>query len=186
MSTAVYAPGGILISMPAAELAKLCRGLGTTLPLQGTDDGHGKPIDGPTLLWAMSGRESSFGRNMKPRHEPAYDSGGRYSKNNEIVNGLKKWGSAFACSYGPLQIMACNAKGCTPDELAHDPEASLGASVAQLRIVVLGEQHAHTIAEICECWNGGHLGATTTPGYAAEVQAHYAAGLPETGTAVTA
>ena len=64
--------------------------------------------------------------------------------------------------------------------------SSLGASVAQLRIVVLGEQHAHTIAEICECWNGGHLGATTTPGYAAEVQAHYAAGLPETGTAVTA
>jgi hypothetical protein len=173
MSSPAQAP---VTSVPKAMLAAWCNLYGASLhaDLAMTDDGCGKPIDGPRLLWALSGQESSFGQNMKPRHEPAYDVGGRYWRNSPVVNvGIAKYGSAYACSYGPLQIMASNAKGYTPAELG-DPEKALAASVAFLRLAVLQRQKARTIAEICESWNGGHVGATTVPGYTEHVERYYA------------
>ena len=166
----------LVAAMPRAELARLCKIFGASLTpdLAGTDDGSGKPIDGARLLWAISGRESSFGKNMTPRHEPAYDVGGLYWRTSEEVKqGVGRYGRDFACSYGPLQIMACNASGHTPEELGSDPEAALGAAVAHLKIIILYRQMAKTIAEICQCWNGGHIGARTTPGYVGEVMRHY-------------
>src|SRR4051794_28343504 len=121
MSNAIAAaPSGIVCSMPGKELARLCLQHGAEMQryLVDSDDGFGKPIDAALLLWAMSGRESTFGKNLKPRHEPAYDTGGKYA----VASQLAKFGSAYACSYGPLQIMACNAKMFTPAELASDPE----------------------------------------------------------------
>jgi hypothetical protein len=148
---------------PAADLAM-------------TDDGCGKPIEGPRLLWALSGQESSFGQNMKPRHEPAYDVGGRYWRNSPVVSvGIAKYGSAYACSYGPLQIMASNAKGYTPPELAGDPEKALAAAVARLRVDVLVRQKARTIAEICDCWNTGNDKDKNVPvEYIEHVERYYA------------
>jgi hypothetical protein len=165
----------VVLSMTKEELTRLCILYGASLDreLAHTSDGGGKPIDGARLLWAMSGRESSFGQNMKPRHEPAYDVGGRYANLPEVKQGLEQFGSAFACSYGPLQIMACNARGFTPSELEADPEKALAAAVAMLRLTVLGAQKAATLEHICQAWNAGHVGAKCTPGYEWEVRHYY-------------
>jgi hypothetical protein len=165
----------IVCTMPKSELARLCTLYGSTLDLANTDDGDGKPIDGPSLLWAMSGRESNFGRNLHPRHEPSYDVNGYYwSRSTEIKRGVAVYGEAFACSYGPLQIMACNARGFTVPELASDPDKALEAAVARLRVEVLGRQKARTIEAICDAWNTGnwHDGHIPTE-YIADVRHHY-------------
>ena len=73
-----------------------------------------------------------------------------------MKDGIAKWGRDFACSFGPLQIMACNAKGFTPVELGMSPETAFAAAVARLRIEVLGRQKAHTLAAICDAWNTGN------------------------------
>ena len=166
--------------MTKDQMIALCRQYGPSLDLDlgNTDDGSGHPIDGATLLWAMSGRESDFGANMKPRHEPAYDVGGPYSKTIAAIAGLNKWHSAFACSYGPLQIMAVNAPGFECDEMLAFPERALLAAVMRLKATVLIAQKAHTIQDICECWNAGHIGGTTTPGYVDEVTQYYLRGIP--------
>lgn len=146
-------------SMDRSHLAGLCKTFGATLQsaLAGSSDGMGKPIDAALLLWAMSGRESMFGHDLGPRHEPAYDIGGSlYRQSEELQQGIALYGRDFACSYGPLQIMAVNAKGCTPRELGSDPDLAMGAAVARLRIHVLGAQGARTIGDICDCWNTGN------------------------------
>jgi hypothetical protein len=173
-----FPPGAetrVVLSMAKEELARLCRlhGAGLDQDLVHTDDGSHQPIDGARLLWALSGRESGFGRNMKPRHEPAYDAGGHYANRPEISEGLEKYGSAFACSYGPLQIMACNARGFTPTELAAEPEKAVMAAVAMLRLTVLRAQNAATLEQICQAWNAGHVGGRCTPGYEQEVRHFY-------------
>jgi hypothetical protein len=174
----VYAPNtGIIVQMPKQELANLCRKHGAELDTITTDDGTGKPLDGARLLWAMAGRESSFGQNMTPRHELAYDLGGIYAKNPQQAAGLQKYGRIFACSYGPLQIMACNAPRYTPSELAEDAEMALIAAADRLENYVIAHQGAKTLADIGQCWNGGHKGATTTPGYVEDITKYYAAGL---------
>lgn len=159
MSTAVTPLHPLVLSIPSAQLQSLCKLYGATLQadLAGSDDGTGAPINGAQLLWAMSGRESSFGRDIKPRHEPVYDMNGRYwRKFDWCKQGVQMYGRDFACSYGPLQIMACNAKGFTPYELGSDPEKAMQAAVAFMRLDVLRRQKARTIDEICDCWNTGN------------------------------
>jgi hypothetical protein len=164
-----------------SELAEICQQHGSLLQpyLSDCTDPDGKMLDGPKLLWAMSGRESSFGQDMKPRHEPAYDVGGVYWKlSQEVKDGCALYGHDFACSYGPLQVLAVNTKGWTPEEMGKDPFAALEAACMFLKNYVLGRKRAHTLAEICQCWNGGHVGATTTAGYVDEVTKYYRAGIP--------
>jgi hypothetical protein len=176
MSTPIQTPDHpVALSMPKADLVKLCMIYGSTLDFSETDDGIGKPIDGPTLLWALCGRESNFGRNLKPRHEPAYDVNGCYWRRSAVIKaGVAQWGPAFACSYGPLQIMACNAHGFTPVEMGSDPEKAFQAAVARLRIEVLGRQKARTIDEICDSWNTGNDKDANVPTeYIADVRHHY-------------
>jgi hypothetical protein len=133
----------------------------------------GLHLDGARLLLAMAGRESSFGANLKPRHEPAYDFGGHYAKNPEVIAGLGKYGSAFACSYGPLQVLAVNAIGFSPGELGAKPETAMLAAVGFLNRYAIGHWECRTLKAICETWNGGHPDATTTPGYVDEVTKYY-------------
>lgn len=170
-----------MFSMPKKDLAQICKLLGVGLQQHLSDctDAEGKPLDGPKLLWALSGRESSFGQNMKPRHEPAYDVGGAYWKvSDEVKEGCALYGRDFACSYGPLQVLAVNAQAWTPEELGKDPYIAMVAARSFIREYVIKRKRAHTLAEICQCWNGGHVGATTTPGYVEEVTHHYLAGIP--------
>lgn len=170
-----------MYSMPKSELADLCRAHGQLLQpyLLNCKDPDGAQLDGAKLLWAMSGRESSFGQNMTPRHEPAYDVNGAYWKiSQEVKDGIAQYGRDFACSYGPLQVLAVNAKGWTPEEMGKDPLAAMEGAVTFLRLYVIQRKRARSLAEICQCWNGGHIGATTTPGYVEEVTKYYRAGIP--------
>lgn len=170
-------PTPVLVhSMDRNHLVTLCKTYGATLDpmLAATDDGFGKPLAGAQLLWALCGRESIFGKDLGPRHEPAYDVGGSfYRESAELQQGVALYGRDFACSYGPLQVMACNAKGHTPRELGADPDTAMGAAVGFLRIRALQHFGAKTLEQICQVWNGGHLGATTTAGYFEEVRHHY-------------
>ena len=133
-------------------------------------------IDGAQLLWAISGNESSFGSDCTPRHEPAFDVGGIYGDNAVMKPLLEKFGSAAACSYGPWQIMFCNAPpGFTPDDLSRLP---LVARVTVLFLnSLLDRFHPQDLAGIGECWNAGHTMAVPLPGvarYVNELVANYA------------
>lgn len=135
-------------------------------------------VDGAQLLWALAGVESSFGQNTKPRHEPAYDVGGRYD--NAVMQPLlERWGSAAACSYGPLQIMLVNAPGYVPadfDDLPTAMRASLSFLNRQLR-----SRKPQTLAEIGQVWNSGRIASQPSAAvqdYIRKLTASYAVAMP--------
>ena len=143
-----------LTSVPREVVAALC--LKYAGPLPGTDDGVGNHVDGARLLWAISGNESSFGANCKPRHEPAYDVDGLYYKRSQLVRNLvRQFGSDGACSYGPWQLMLCNAHH-SPAELRSDPAVACEDAVHYIRFYVLGFRKARTLAEILDTYNTGN------------------------------
>jgi hypothetical protein len=128
-------------------------------------------VDGTLLLWAIAGVESSFGVDCQPRHEPAYDTGGLYAKNAPMPGLLMNFGSAAACSYGPWQLMLCDAPlGFAPaqfDVLDNCARATLGDLNRKLRMF-----RPQTVAQIGDCWNAGHI--TPDPGYEAKLKITYA------------
>ena len=133
-------------------------------------------VDGSQLLWALSGNESSFGANVTPRHEPAYDVGGVYGDGPVMKSLLARYGSAAACSYGPWQIMFCNVPaGWSPSDMDDLPKAAR-ATVLFLNSL-LERFTPWTLAEVGECWNGGHTMETPPPGvarYVHDLIANYA------------
>lgn len=154
-------------------VANLCRGYAGMLWLPpGVDDGQ--------LMWAISGNESSFGANCAPRHEPAFDKGGIYG-NSAIMNPLlAKFGSAAACSYGPWQMMFCNAPdGTTPDAFNDIAVAfRLSAGFLNQR---LAKYRPSSLADVGEIWNGGHPMMTPSAQVASYVQRlsqNYAVPIP--------
>ena len=187
----VIAHGGTLLSIPRAEFNRLCLKYGPQLNLEGCTIGllpsvvkSGSPagtavvadgvIDGVRLLVAMGGRESNFGANLRPRHETAYDINGRFWRDSSLLQKyIAEHGWDGACSYGPLQIMAVNAKDCTPEQLAADADLAMQAAVEFLNRYVLGHWHARTLEAICRTYNGGNPRAATTAGYTEEVWQHY-------------
>ncbi|HVW78503.1 MAG TPA: hypothetical protein VHB45_12880 [Alloacidobacterium sp.] len=164
------------------QLAKICGVYGASLSssLLGIADPDGKPLDGARLLWAISGCESSFGANLKPRHEPAYDVGGEYSTHPPMPELLEKFGSAAACSYGPWQILFVNApEGFRPSDF-DDLQFAAQATTAFLG-KLLRACRPTTLAEIASCWNAGHVQNPLSPGvarYAADLTRYYAEPLP--------
>ena len=133
-------------------------------------------ITGPQLLWAISGNESRFGKNCSPRHEPAFDVGGVYSDGPVMKPLLAKYGSAAACSYGPWQIMFCNAPNTyTPQSF--DNLTQCAQATVQLLNKFLRRWQPLSLATIGECWNAGRPVAIPTAGvgrYIVELAANYA------------
>jgi hypothetical protein len=166
-----------ITTMLRPELARLCLLYGPILQadLRNVSDELGGIVDGSKLLWAMSGRESSFGKNLGPRFEPAYYIGGSlYAHSAELQHGVSVYGRDFSCSYGPLQVMAVNARGFKLEEIAGSPEKALQAAVARLRVEVLQRQRAATISQICDSWNTGNFRDHIVPlDYIKEVRHHY-------------
>lgn len=130
------------------EVARACRAWGGSLWLP-------PEIDGRKLLWALSGCESSFGENCTPRHEPAFDVGGKYSTAPEQAKLLEDFGHAGACSYGPWQILLVNCRpGTSPEHMTNLDRCGLETTVF-LNARILKGEGAKTVAEIAEAYNSG-------------------------------
>ena len=128
-------------------------------------------VDGAQLLWAMSGNESGFGTNCTPRHEKAFDAGGIYGSHAPMPSLIALYGSpAAASSYGPLQVMLCNAGGLAPAGF-DDIDQAFAASVSYLN-TLLRRFKPQSLDEIGECWNAGHI--TPDPDYTTKLEANYA------------
>lgn len=144
-------------SFPKEQIGKLCKQFG---PLLHTPEG----INGVQLLWAIAGNESSFGANCRPRHEPAYDVGGKYADHKL----LEAYGSDAACSYNAWQIMFPNAPGFTPKELREDPEKACIATVGFLNRRIFDHLKAKDLDEVAHYYNGGG-----DPSYAPKLKHNY-------------
>jgi hypothetical protein len=154
----------LLLSVSRETVAALCRTFGPQLKLAGTNDGGGREIDGARLLWAISGCESSFGQNCKPRFEPGYFTGGHYFNRSQAVrDAVAMWGRDASCSYGPWQLMAINAHGYTPEELGSTPEYACAATVRFLNSYILGSLKARTLSAILDSYNSGNWKDSNIP-----------------------
>lgn len=137
-------------------------------------------VDGVKLLWALSGNESSFGKNVSPRHEPAFDIGGAYSKSGNMRVLLEEYGSAAACSYGPWQVLLTNAATFSPSDLS-DITTAAQASVSFLNSL-LRRYRPLNLVQIGQCWNHGCPTGNPSPGvvaYTDELQHNYQIPIPE-------
>lgn len=138
-------------------------------------------VDGTRLLWALSGNESSFGADVTPRHEPAYDVGGTYAIHAPMPYLLDKYGSAAACSYGPWQVLLANAPDYTPTDF-NDIATAAQATTAFLNSL-LRRFKPQSIAQVGYCWNAGHIPPPkeVTPGvarYAVDLAVSYTHPMP--------
>jgi len=157
------------------QVARQCRSFGVAIePLP-------QGIAGYQLLWAISGCGSSFGMNITPRHESAWDTGGTYAAHSPMPELLKQYGSAAACSYGPWQVLFVNApSGFTPSDF-DDIQLAAQATAAFLN-KLLRTFKPKTLAEIASCWNAGHIQNPLSPGvaqYATDLTKFYAEPLPQ-------
>lgn len=141
-----------------AKIAEACLEFGKLLDfyLADTDDGTGKPIEGARLLWAIAGVESSFGANCKPRLEPAYSYGGKYSAKLPQADLLTEYGADAACSYGPWQVLLCNAYGYKPQEISMDLDKAVTATVGFIRRWCINTQKCKTLREFADAYNSGN------------------------------
>lgn len=176
MNAPLYSPAGVCLAIPRDEFNRLCSLFASELQLAGCIGPEGARLDPMQLLIALGGRESDFGANLKPRHEPSWDAGGHvWMHSRELQGYIKLNGAAGASSYGPLQVMAFDAGGSyAVKDLAHDPQVAMEAAVKYFNRYVTGHWRARTLEEICRTWNGGHPSAGTTPGYVEAVTHYYA------------
>lgn len=136
-------------------------------------------VNGSQLLWAMSGVETTFGKNTTPRHEPAFDVGGKYGANAPMPALLKLYGSPLAASsFGPLQIMLCNAGGMSPCDF-NDLDSAVHASASFLNSR-LRHYEPRSLAEIGEVWNAGSI--RPDPDYVEKLTTMYAVPMPAAPT----
>lgn len=153
-----------------STLATLCRQFGkmfTMLP-----DG----IDGAQLLWALAGKESSFGVESNPRHEQGYCYGHEYFDKDRT----RLWGCLAHCSYGPWQVMYANFNiAVSPLEIMAPNGVNLiaGATVQFLQSFVMKQRGAKTLEEIGEVYNSGKI--QPDPDYVAKLIQAYAVPLGE-------
>jgi hypothetical protein len=153
------------VNVPKDKLANICLRFGPLLDpfLKDTDDGTGEPIVGHKLLWALAGRESGFGSNCKPRYEAAYDYEGKYGVERHQAALLTQHGSDAAYSYGPWQVMLCNAIGFSPKEMAMEPEKACVATIGNIRRYVLEAKKAKTLKDIADVYNSGNARDRISP-----------------------
>lgn len=163
------------MSFTQQQVADACRFWGENLaPLTPS-------LDGARLLWAIAGNESSFGVNVTPRHEPAYDIGGSLAGNPQQAALIEQFGSAAACSYGVWQLMLANApEGTKPsdlDDLGTQALCTVGFLNSQLRRFT-----PLTLTTIGMIWNGGHPMNAPGPGiiaYCSKLSKNYDVPMPE-------
>jgi len=158
------------------EIARACRSWGRMLQVP---DG----VDGPKLLWALAGCESSFGVNCLPRHEPYYHNLAAAKTNAKLVALTAKWGCDAHSSFGPWQELLVNCSGeMRPEDFANLSRA--GMEVAQfINAWVFNYRGATTLAQIAETYNSGKWQYLTVPPgvakYAADCAKYYETPMPQ-------
>jgi hypothetical protein len=126
------------------QIADACRTWGPSLA--GNTD-----IDGIRLLWAISGCESSFGQNCPPRHEAAFDVGGRYCATALVA----KYGPLGASSFGPWQIMLVNcSQPAGPDDF-EDADFAARQTINFINSRIMLHEKATTVAQVADAYNSG-------------------------------
>ncbi len=147
------------------ELGQICIAGGTLLHVP-------SGIDGAQLLWALAGKESSFGANSIPRHEVGYCTG-KYSAG--LTQATAEYGHGAHCSYGPWQLLWANTKRLqSPEKTFADLRLCMLNTVAFLNSEILGRQHAMTLEEVADAYNSGNFRDKNVPqAYIEEVISHY-------------
>jgi len=132
-------------------------------------------LDGPTLMLAIALNESIGQKDgmlyYPPRHEPAYDAGGKYCK-GEQAELVKEYGAIAASSIGPWQVMACNAKGFKPTELT-DTDKCAHAFLGFINRE-LARQKPLNLRAVGDMYNSGNWRDLIVPAeYCIRLQANY-------------
>lgn len=145
-------------------------------------DPDGQPIDGPLLLWTISGLESSHGVFREfVRFESAYAPGGRYAH----ALSWKRWGVLAASSFGSFQIMYPVARelGFTghPIDLQDDKVCAHWASILLLSRLIT-RQKATKLSDVLDAYNSGtHRDMNVPTTYVRNGILLYRKGRPEEG-----
>ena len=133
-------------------------------------------VDAAQLLWSLAGNESSFGLQCQPRHEAAYDIGGRYATHDPMPTLLRQYGSHGAMSYGAWQVMLCDApSGYSPSTFI-DIHMQGKACVYVLN-GIFRRFNPTTLAEIGSAYNSGH--PSSDPAYTDKLAISYSTPMPE-------
>lgn len=138
-------------------------------------------VDGVALMQAIADNESSYGTRCTPKHEAAYDWGGKYAQSSI----LRPFGSWAACSYGGWQVMfaAIREMGfdVNPLEAATDPTISASAAERLINRRFLPKMpknltHEGAVRHILDAYNSGSGNDRIVPEqYIAKGLAAYAA-----------
>lgn len=132
-------------------LCRIAPGLLTVVP---------SGIDPEKLMKAIAQVESTYGEHSNPKHEIAFDWGGKYADRTALTT----WGSDAACSYGPWQVMFPTAvrflTGIAPRDL-ESPETCFLAAIGYLndifrRMARRQDPQRHDLDEIADAYNSGN------------------------------
>lgn len=120
--------------------------------------------DKPRFLYALSGVESNYGRNNKPRFEAAYAPGGRYFTNELLQRKHIEYSNDASCSWGPWQIMYIVAAeyGYESEPLhLHLAETSCYYVIEHLNKFV--RRGAQSIEDLLDSYNTGNFRDSNKP-----------------------
>jgi hypothetical protein len=127
-----------------------------------------EPVDPQVFLGAFSLNESSGGTNNRPKHESAYDIGGKYCKGKQLEL-VQEYGSAAACSYSSFQLMfiCFYEMGFTPTPLqAGNDEYALPAIVKFFNKRIFKDGTANDVNFLClagDAYNSGNWKDSNVP-----------------------
>lgn len=143
-------------------------------------------LDPATLLWALSGNETSFGANTTPHHEAVYcpftrpQAGLYYRQNKEVRDQTAEHGCLAHMSYGPLQVMYYNVMkflkpAFEPVDLISNPRVGFAAGVAFLNAEIFLRQQCKTLETIGDAYNSGNAKDAIVPAdYIQKLKLNYA------------
>lgn len=168
-------------------LRESCDAFGASLT--GLVTHNGQPVDGPLMLWAFSGNESSYGQNrLFVKNETNYMPGGVYFRASAALQALyKKFGILACSSFGSFQIMAIVAQEMghigNPVELQDDEVcAKFMSKLIAERFVK--HQGCKTLAELGDAYNSGNARDQNIPKvYIRDLVGRYEQGWPVDGAA---
>ena len=177
-------------SFTQPDVLAACSKYGPQLNVDGIEylrpDGAVQSVSGAALMLAIAAVETGGGQvdyaghDCGPRHEPAYDEGGKFWKtSNSLQLLIGEYGSQAAMSYGPWQMMFDNFTlgefhTFVPSSLTTDLEFLAVNFVNFFNHYVL-HFHPTSVVEVGEIWNAGHI--TSDPAYTDKLMDAYSVAL---------